>query len=114
MNIFPNYIPNKLITIDYKDPPWVTEYIKRKIMDNKVACKFFNTNNKIYDAYLKLQTISTELLEVILKSKDDYHRQLSDKLSDPKTSAKAYWSILKNSLSLKTPLIELILVNEKK
>ena len=59
-------------------------------MDKKVACKSFNTNNKNYDAYLKLQTVSTELSEMILKWKDDYHRQLSDKLNDPKTSAKAY------------------------
>ena len=33
MNIFSNYIPNKFITIDDKDPPWINEYIKRKIMD---------------------------------------------------------------------------------
>ena len=61
MNIFPNYIPDKFITIDDKDPPWMNEYIRRKMMDKKVACKSFGTNNKNYDAYLKLQTISTEL-----------------------------------------------------
>ena len=94
MNIFSNYIPNKLITIDDKDPPWTNEYIKKKILDKKSACKFFNTN-KNYDSYLKLQTISTELSEMILKRKNDNHRQLSDKLNDPETSAKAYWSILK-------------------
>ena len=30
MNIFPNYIPNKLITVDDKDPLWMNEYIKKK------------------------------------------------------------------------------------
>ena len=40
------------------------EYIRRKIMDKKVACKSFGTNNK---NYLKLHTISTELSEMILK-----------------------------------------------
>ena len=30
MNIFPNYIPNKLITVDDKDPLWMKEYIKKK------------------------------------------------------------------------------------
>ena len=39
MNIFSNYIPNKFITVDDRDPPWMNEYIKRKIMDKKVACK---------------------------------------------------------------------------
>ena len=87
MNIFSNYIPNKLITVDDKDPPWMNQYIKKKILDKKVACKFFNTNNKNYDFSLKLQTISTELSEMILKRKNDYHRQLSDKLNDPKINA---------------------------
>ena len=113
MNIFSNYIPNKLITVDDKDPPWMNEYINKKILDKKIACTFFNTN-KNYDSYLKLQTISTELSEMILKRKNDYHRQLSDKLNDPETSAKAYWSILKTLYNgKKIPLILPILVNNK-
>ena len=88
----------------------MNEYIKRKIMDKKVACKSFNTNNKNYDAYLKLQTVSTELSEMILKQKDDYHRQLSEKLNDSKMSAKAYWSILKHLFNgKKIPIIPPIL-----
>ena len=27
MNIFSNYIPNKFVTIDDNDPPWMNEYI---------------------------------------------------------------------------------------
>ena len=27
----PNYIPNKYVTIDDRDPPWMTEKIKNKI-----------------------------------------------------------------------------------
>ena len=69
MNTFSNYIPNKLITVDDKDPSWMNEYIKRKILDKQIACKSFNTNNKNCDAYFKLQTISTELSEMILKRK---------------------------------------------
>ena len=68
----------------------MNEYIKKKILDKKIACKVLNSNNKNYDSYLKLQTISTELLEIILKRKNDYHRQLSDKLNDSETSAKSY------------------------
>ena len=83
-------------------------------MTQKIAYKFFNTNNKNYDSYLKLQTISTKLSEVILKRKNDYHRKLSDKLNDPETSAKPYWSILKTLYNgKKIPLILPILVNNK-
>ena len=31
MNIFSNFIPNKLITIDDKDPSWMNDEIKNKI-----------------------------------------------------------------------------------
>ena len=95
INIFSNYIPNKLITVDDKDPSWMNESIKRKMMAKKHACKSFNVNKKNYDAYLKLQTISTELSEMILKRKENYCSALSDKLNDPYTSAKPYWFILK-------------------
>ena len=63
---------------------------------------------------MKLQTVSTELPEMILKRTDDDYRQLSGKLDDPKTSAKAYWCILKTLYNgKKIPLIPLILVNNK-
>ena len=109
-----NYIPDKLITIDDEDPPWMNEYINRNIMDKKFAWKSFKTNNKNCDAYLTLQAILTEFSEMILKRKDEYHQQLSHKLSDPKASAKAYWSILKTLYNgKKVPLIPPILVNNK-
>ena len=51
---------------------------------------------------------------MILKRKDDCHCQLSGNINDPKTSAKAYWSILKTLYSgKKIPLIPPILVNNK-
>ena len=33
--------------------------------------------------------------QVIAKRKEDYHNIIASKLNNPKTSAKAYWSILK-------------------
>ena len=38
-------------------------------MAKKYACTSFNVNNKNYDSFLKLHTISTELSEMILKTK---------------------------------------------
>ena len=83
-------MPNKLITVDNKDLSWMNETIKKKIMVNKYACKFFNANNKTYDTYLKPQIISTELPEMVFQRKKDYYRMPSDKQNDPHTSAKSY------------------------
>ena len=41
MNIFSNYIPNKFVTIDYKDPPWMTERTKNKIFKKKYIYKSY-------------------------------------------------------------------------
>ena len=35
MNIFSNYIPNKFVTIDKKDPLWMTERTKNKFFEKK-------------------------------------------------------------------------------
>ena len=92
----------------------MNESIKKKIMAKKYACKSFNANKKNYDAYLKLHTISTELSEMILKRKEDYYCLLSDKLNEPHTSAKSYWSILKTLYNgKKIPLIPPNLINNK-
>ena len=40
INIFSNFIPNKLVNFDNKDPPWITEKLKEKI---KWKHKFIGT-----------------------------------------------------------------------
>ena len=51
---------------------------------------------------------------MILKRTNDYLCQLSNKLNDPETKAKTYWSILKTLYNgKKTPLILPIIVNNK-
>ena len=85
-----------------------------KIMDKKYASKYFRANNKNYDVFLKLQTISTELSEMIWKRKEDYYPMHLDKLNDPQTSDKSYWSMLKTLFDgKKIPLIPPILTNNK-
>ena len=39
MNVFSNYIPNKLITIDDEDPPWMNDEIKNKIKKRDIFCQ---------------------------------------------------------------------------
>ena len=43
INVFRKYVPNKYVTIDYKDPVWVNEAIKSKI----------KTKNKLYTQYMQ-------------------------------------------------------------
>ena len=114
VNIVSNYIPNKFITCNEKDLPWLNDHIKRLI----------NLKNEIFKKYLKggrpdsvyenLQTITWDLTEAVSSSKNVYYGRLANMLSDPNTSAKAYWSIIKTHFNgKKVPIISPILVNNK-
>ena len=85
-----------------------------KSVKKKAMVQSFNGNNNNYDAYLKLQIISTELSKMMLKRKEDYYRLVSDKLKNLCTNVKSYWSILKTLYNgKKIPLIAPILINNK-
>ena len=71
MNIFSNFIPNKLLSFNDKDPPWMTPYLSQ-----------INWKNGIYKDYIKmakqiiiiqLQTAIPEVSVAISRGKDDYH-----------------------------------------
>ena len=79
----------------------------------KKKTKSMHVNNN-YHVHLKFLAISTELSEMISKRKEDYYHILSDKLNDPHTSSKSYWSILKTLYNRKKiPLIPPILIKNK-
>ena len=53
MNTLSHYIPNKYVTIDDRDPPWMTEKIKNKINLKRSLSK----SNK----FIEMQMWSTEI-----------------------------------------------------
>ena len=55
-----------------------------------------------------------EVSELVCNSKDDYDKQLARKLTNPKTSSKTYWSILKTFYNgRKVLLTPLLVINNK-
>ena len=106
MNIFSSYIPNKYITIDGRDPPWMDESIENKI---NLKMSLLKSNNLI-----EIQILSTEISDMILKRKEKYDHHLSLKLNNTNTSAKTYRSILKPFYNdAKVSLIPPLLINSK-
>ena len=106
LNIFTNYTPHKNIIVDDRDPPWMTKRIKDKI----------NLKSTLYKSkdFIELQNLSSEISEMISVRKEEYYLHLSEKLNNPNTSSKTYWSILKSFYKgNKVPLIPPLLVNNK-
>ena len=106
LNIFSNYIPPKHITVDDRDPPWITKHIKGKINLKSMLYKSRN--------FTELQNLSSEISEMISARKEEYYIHLAEKLNNPSTSSKTYWKILKSFYKdSKVPLIPPLLVNNK-
>ena len=95
LNIFCNYVPNKYIIIDEKDPVWMNETIKSKIKAKNALCKKYIQNARFESDFAYLENLIIELNELISSTKALYNENLAKKLNNPLLQAKTYWSILK-------------------
>ena len=113
LNIFRNYIPNKTILCNNKDPSWFNTEIRKILsMKNKIFEQYI-ANGKYQTDYEQLQLISNSLAETIRSSKEKFYCKLSTKLANPSTSSKTYWSILNAFVNgQKIPIIPPLLVND--
>ena len=106
-----NLYLTKVITVDDRDPPWMTDFIKSKTEWRNNIYKTFQNSSKNLAEYNILQEAISEVFGLIYEKKNDYYNALAKKLSDPKTSSKTYWSILKTFYnSKKVPIMPPILI----
>ena len=114
LNIFRNYVPNKYITIEDKDPVWMNETIKSKIKAKNALYKKYIQNGRYESDFVYLENLIIELDELISSTKGLYYENLAKKLSNPLLLAKTYWSILKTFYTdKKILLIPPLLVDDK-
>ena len=91
-----NYIPNEVITINDRDPPWITSKIKDKFTyKNYFLKRYLNNGKNLYD-WNKVELARSDIITSINESKMRHYERLNCKLSNPKTTPKVYWSILKS------------------
>ena len=113
-NIIRNYTPHETITCDDRDPPWTNKDIKELIHEKNQAYKSYRQNKKSIFSAHQFELLQSKLNSLIEKSKSNYYARLSKKLSDPMTSPKSYWSILKTFLNNnKIPCIPPLLHEDK-
>ena len=93
LNIFHNYIPDKFILCNGKDSPWIKEEIGYLIhRKNSLYLKHRKSGNIDYPS---LNAFTLDISNAIRSSKLKYHERLANKVNDPKTAPKTYWTILK-------------------
>ena len=114
VNIVHNYIPYKCITCNDKHPAWLNYQIKHLINTKNEIFKKYLKDKRPNSLYEKLQTITWDLTIAIHTSKHAYYKCLDNKLNDPTTSSKAYWSTIRTiDKGKKIPAIPPIIVNKK-
>ena len=112
LNIFYNYMPNKFILCDGKDPPWLNEEIKSLIHWKNTLFQRQRKSGGI--DYTSLNALTPDISNAISSSKLKYHERPANKLNDPKTAPKTYWAILKTFVNgSKMPLIPPLLEDNK-
>ena len=89
LNIFHNYVPNKTILCNDKDPPWFNNEIRILTVKNEIF-KQCIANEKSQTDYEQLQLIGKSLTETIRSSKEKFYCKLSTKLANPSTPSKTY------------------------
>ena len=94
LNIFRNYIPNKNIKCDYRQPPWMNDNMKIKLKQRTELIKYFYKNGQMKCDYDKIFKKSAECTPEILKTKKNYILNMTSKRADSHTAAKTYWTLL--------------------
>ena len=106
LNIFRNYIPNKIVKYSYRDPPWLTKLIKSKLKERSKITKEFYRKGQDPTVFIELSKISSECSNLIINAKMCYIQKKSKALNDKSTDPKVYWTILNNFLNnIKIPSI---------
>ena len=70
LNVFANFVPNKVITCDDRDPPWINDNIKNKIRWKNSMYKNHKINGKKIEDYELLTKAVSKVSQLIEESKN--------------------------------------------
>ena len=99
---------------DNKDPPRMTNGIRTAIEMKNNAYKEYIRSGMRHNYYVHIESLTTELLNLVRDTKTEHHSKLAAKLVNPSTSAKTYWSILKTFANgWKVSVIPPLLINNE-
>ena len=99
-NVLSNFIPHETITCDDKKPPRFNKNIINLIKNKNIFYDSHAANGNSIDKKEAIKALQNNLT----CAKSEYYSKLSMKPSNPETSSKAYWSILKSFVNDKKSL----------
>ena len=112
LNIYSNFIPNKIKTIRPHQAPWITDKVKNFLRKKNRAYKSFVRNGQPNDKLEGIQKMISEGSKLIEEAKQNYFLKTGSTLANPRTPGKKYWSLINTILNkAKVPIIPPLLEN---
>ena len=74
MNIFSNFVRNKYVTFNDRDPPWMNDFVKTKIKLKNQLYNAYIKNGYKDNAYNMLQEVINKVSKIISKRKEEQRR----------------------------------------
>ena len=112
LNIYSNFIPNKIKTIRPRQAPWITQAVKNFLRRKNRAYKNFVRNGQPDDKLAGIQKMISEGAILIEEAKRSYFLKAGKTLANPETSSKTYWTLINTVLNkVKIPIIPPLLEN---
>ena len=90
-----NHIPNRLITVNDKESPWVTPEVRAAIKRNKRTYKNWVKRGKIQVDKPNVNSMQAKTNKIIKRAKESYIENLSVKICDPQSGQKTFWNAYK-------------------
>ena len=95
LNVFYDFVPNKVITIRSKDTLWMTPEIKRMILEKaKIYLRYVKHGQKNIADNQILRDITRRCKRAIKDGKSNYFSRLRESLNGPAITPKKYWPTL--------------------
>ena len=113
LNIFSNFIPNRIINVKSRDPPWINRSIKNLLLRSKRAYRKYIRKGYKEEDRDQVELLREEVRQSIENARHNYLESLGNDLANKETGNKKYWAIM-NSLFNKNkfPVIPPLLVND--
>ena len=114
LNIFKNFVPNKYVTFDKKEPVWMDQSIKQLIKErDSCYSKYQSQGHRVEDLHI-VTSLTDKINEQISNNRKSYFLNLSNQLNDKCLNPKKYWTLLRSFYNgRKVPLIHPILKGNK-
>ena len=95
LNIINSNTPNKIVTFDDGDAPWVTPPLKNLLHKDRKIFSAWSKNGRIPDLYERVKQHQKKTKSAIVAAKSRYLENLSKKICNPSTGQKTFWSAYK-------------------